>query len=245
MERKILFHLTSLDTSADMAVLCSIHVLSWWFHAFFHSPLQLLLLPFVLLWVSERQLLFLGCLSGTSVDIGSLDLIFFDLKPILKPIKNLSHLSCGVPTPAWFPGAQTYLGKGSKVPKYLPALGLRFVLAVPPLRVLRLHTAAGAHGQAPARKRDLGAPCVPARVVRNSLPEAAGFWEASGTGKLQSCYFSLPTPVDISVQVPIAGLGYHWPTGATGIRSHHGDLQWSMRDMGRICYPLALGKPSP
>lgn len=50
-----------------------------------------------------------------------------------KPIKNLNHLSCGVPTPAWFPEAQTYLGRGSKVPKYLPLGGLRFVQAVPSL----------------------------------------------------------------------------------------------------------------
>lgn len=49
-----------------------------------------------------------------------------------KPNKNLSHLSCSVPTPAWPPETQMpYLGKGSKVPKYHPVCGLSFVLAVP------------------------------------------------------------------------------------------------------------------
>lgn len=87
IERKILFHLTSLGNRADMVALCKIRVLSWWVHAFFHSPFHLRLPSFVLQQVSEQQLVFLGCLSGTSVDIGSLDLIF-DFKPILNPLKT-------------------------------------------------------------------------------------------------------------------------------------------------------------
>lgn len=88
LKKKILFHLTSLGTSADMVALCEIRVLSWWLHAFFHSPFHLWLLSFVVQQVSERQLVFLGCLSGTSVNIGSLDLIIFDFKPILNPLKT-------------------------------------------------------------------------------------------------------------------------------------------------------------
>lgn len=38
-----------------------------------------------------------------------------------KPIKNLGRLSCAVPTPAWFPEAPTYLGKGSEMPKTPPS----------------------------------------------------------------------------------------------------------------------------
>jgi len=41
--------------------------------------------------------------------------------------------------------------------------------------MLQLHKAAGARGWTPGHKRDLGALCVPARVVSNPLPNAAGF----------------------------------------------------------------------
>lgn len=116
-----------------------------------------------------------------------------------KSIKNLSHLSCSVPTPAWPPEAQIYyLGKGSKVPKHLPICGLSFVLAVPSVAghsaaVLWLHKAATAHGLTLAWQRHLGAPHVPASVVRNPLPKAAfsvvhwDGWDSDCTFQISVC----------------------------------------------------------
>lgn len=111
-----------------------------------------------------------------------------------KPIKNLSHLSCGVPAPAWSPEAQMYLGKGSKVPKNLPVCGLSWSWLSPllqgtVLQVLWLHKAAYSPWPDPGMKKGPGAPHVPASIVKNPLPKAAFFWGALGVDGIQTTHF--------------------------------------------------------
>lgn len=102
-----------------------------------------------------------------------------------KPIKSLSCLSCGVPTPAWFPEAQTYLGKGSKMPKYLLVHGLSFFLAVPlqgtVLRMPGLHRAARACGRTQHEKGTWRHPVsLPRLLEPTPLPKAICFQRALG-----------------------------------------------------------------
>lgn len=81
-----------------------------------------------------------------------------------------------------------YLGKGSKVPKYLPVCGLSFVLAVSSVAGHSAASALVTQGcYSPwQEKRDLGAPHVPASIVRNPLPKAAFFCGALGVGGIQT-----------------------------------------------------------
>lgn len=105
-----------------------------------------------------------------------------------KPIKNLSHLSCSVPTPAWPPEAQmSYLGKSSRVPKYLSVCGLSFVLAVPSVAG---HSAASAlvtwgccsPWPDPGMKKGLGSTPCPYQHCQKPSPQSSIFWWCIGGG---------------------------------------------------------------
>lgn len=94
-----------------------------------------------------------------------------------NPIKNLSYLPCAVPTPAWFPEAQTYLGKGNKEPKCLrvhirDSSWLSAGCAV--LWVLWLYGAACG----PSTERGLGTTLRPWQGYK--IPKVVFFWGIKG-----------------------------------------------------------------